>query len=227
MEDDSPSSKRICLSPSVTKLPSSLHDSPAMPMPSSSHDISVVSPQVCSGDLPVKLHSSSQEHAVSPLHSSSKDFVSSPSPHDVPATPPKSGFNLHDASIPSPPNSHDLLATPPEFFHDPSIITPNPVDLHDSPSQSHDPTVQSHSSSCNTIPACSNMCDASLPSSYITTLSSSSLPTATEQQDQLEFTDPTSDIINTQLNQQITDVQHFLKTDRLKRTKLPDTNTVQ
>ena len=198
-----------------------------MPMPSSSHDISGVSPQACSGDLPVKLHSSPQEHAVSPLHSSSKDFVSSPSSHNVPAMPPKSDFNLHDASIPSPPNSHDLLATPPESFHGPSIITPNPVDSHDSPSQSHDPTVQSHSSPCNTIPACPNMCDAS--SYIITTLSSSSLPTATEQQDQLEFTDPTSvsDIINTQLNQRITDVQHFLKTDRLKRTKLPDTNTVQ
>ena len=193
-------------------------------MPSSSHDISVVSPQACSGDLPVKLHSSLQEHTVSPLHSSSKDFVLSPSSHNVPATPPKSDFNLPDASIPSPPNSHDLLATPLESFHDPSIITPNPVDSHDSPSQS---TVQSHSSPSNTIRACSNMCDASLSSSYITTLSSSSLPTAIEQQDQLEFTDPTSDIINTQLNQQITDVQHFLKTDRLKRTKLSDTNTVQ
>ena len=206
VEDDSPSSKRICLSPSVTKLPSSIHDSPAMPVPSSSHDPSVASPQSSSGDLSVKLHSSPQEHPATPLNSSSKDFVSSPSSHDLPATPPKS---LHDASIiqSKPVNSHDSAATPP---------------------QSHDSSDKPHFSSYHMIPACSGVCDdASLPSNCQTTLSPNSPPPATEQQDQLEFSDPTSDIINTQLNQQITDVQHFLKTDRLKRTKLLDTNTVQ
>lgn len=202
VEDDMPSSKRICLSPSITQLPSSIHDSPAMPVPSSSHDPSVASPQSSSGDLPVKLQSSPQEHPATPLNSSSKDSVSSPSSNDLPATPPKS---LH-ASI-KPVNSHDSAATPP---------------------QSHNSSDKPHSSPHDTIPTCSGVHeDTSLPSNCQTGSSPNSPPPAIEQQDQLEFSDPTSDIINTQLNQQITDVQHFLKTDRLKRTKLLDTNTVQ
>ena len=202
-KDDLLSNKKICLSPSITQddplLPSTVHDSPAMPVPSSSHDPLATPPQSSSHDidLPMKvLHSSPHEQPATPPQFSSKDLVSSPSSHNLPATPPGS----HD--MPLQPNPVDKTAHPdsgtmPPKLHDTSIK---------SHPRSHDPDKHDGSLLDN--------CDSGSPPLV-----------NTEQQDQLEFIDPPVDIINTQLNQQITKVQHFLKSDRLKRTKLPDTNT--
>ena len=210
-EDDLPNNKRTCLSPSIispssTEQPSSMHDSPAMPVPSSSHDPSVVSPPSISDDLPVKLlNTSSHEHPDSPLNSSLNDPTSPPSSHDLLTTP----SSLHVSTIQSSPVDSSHLAS-----HDPTA-TPHHV---------CDASIKPDTSSHDTMPSCLGGCDASQPHNSPTGLSSNS--PVTTKQDQLEFSDLTSDIINTQLNQQIIEVQHFLKSDRLKRTKLPDINTI-
>jgi len=220
--EDLPNSKRICLLPSIGQdenttvlLPSSVHDSPALPVPSSSHDPPATS-QSSSGDLPVELpHSSSHEHPDTLPQSDLKDLVSSPSSHDLLATPPKSP-SLKDVSNTSSQGNHnvdelippDSAATPPNF---------------------HDP-VNPHSSSHDVIPSCLDEHNTSLPQDddHDSPASVSNLPLpSAKQQDQLQFSDPTSDIINTQLNRQITEVQHFLKTDRLKQTKLPNLNNLE
>lgn len=212
-EDDLLSNKRVCLSPSITELPSVIHDSPAMPVPSSSHDLSVISPQSSSGDLPVKLLHPEHPTTTS-LHSSSKDLISSPSSHDLPATPP--GSHPDVSNIPLHSDPVDSVASH-LTSHDSAAILPH----------LHGASVNPHSSSCDAVPSSLDRCDASLQHNSPTGLLSTSPSPTTEQQDQLEFSDPVNDIINTQLNHQITEVQHFLKTDRLKRTKLPDTNTIQ
>ena len=198
-EDDSLNNKKICLSPSITQddalLPSIVHDSPAMPVPSNSHDPSATPPQSSSRDLKV-LHSSPHEQPATPPHSSSKDLVLSLSSHDLPATPPGSHDTPLQVDKTVHPIPHDSGTTPPKL-HDTSIKSdPRSHDL-----DKHDGSLLDN-------------CDSSSP------------PLVNiEQQDELEFIDPAVDIINTQLNQQITEVQHFLKSDRLKRTKLPNTNT--
>ena len=200
-EDDLPSNKKMCLSPSIIQddnltalIPSAVHDSPSMPVPSSSHDPSVTPPQSSSHDAPVKVHTSPHERPATPPQSSAKDLVSSPSSHHLLASHDGSSMPLQPNPVNSAthPVSHDSTATPPK--------------LQASHSGSHD--LDKH--------------DGSLLDDSLST--SPPLLNA-KQQDQLEFGDP--DIINTQLNQQISEVQHFLKSDRLKRTKLPDTNNVQ
>lgn len=224
--EDLPNNKRMCLLPSITQddnltvlLPSSVHDSPAMPVPSSSHDPPATS-QSSSGDLLVKFpYPSSHEHPATPPQSNLKDLVSSPSSHDLLATPPGSP-SLKDVSNGSSQdnNPNVELAPPDPVLHDSSATSPN---LHD--------PIKPHCSSHDTIPSYLNEHNTSIPlggnhdSFAAAGLSNLPLP-STKQQDQLQFSDPTIDIINTQLNKQITEVQHFLKTDRLKRTRLPNTN---
>lgn len=205
-KDDLPSNKKICLSPSITQddalLPSTIHDTPAMPVPSSSHDPLATPPQSSSHDLK-ELHSSPHEQSATPPQSSSKDLVSYPSSHDLPATPPGS----HDTSMALQPNPVDKTIHP--ISHDSGTTPPK---LHDTSIKSHP---RSHDLDKH-------------DGSFLDNCDSGSPPLVnTEQQDQLEFIDPAGDIINTQLNQQITEVQQFLKSDRLRRTKLPDTNNVQ
>lgn len=222
-EVDLLSNKRTCLSPSVTEddssvalLPSSIHDSPAMPVPFSSHDPSVTPPQSSLDDDP---HPSSHEHPATPPQSSSKDLVSSPTSHDPPTTPPVSHPSLCDGPAAS--CQSEQVDTLTHKSHNSTTMSPN---LHDS-------LIKLHSSSHDTIPSHLEKDDIPLQHDCtISVLPDSPTPpllTADDEQDQLEFSDPTVDIINTQLNRQITDVQRFLKTDRLKRTKVPDTNTVQ
>ena len=240
-ENDLPNNKKMCLSPSVTQddnltalLPSMVQDSPAVPVPSSSCDPSVMPPQSISCDAPVKVHRPSphERQTTPPLL---KDF---PSSHDLPIIPPGSHDVstkplqpsvlkpiahpiLHDSSSPS---SHDLPTTPPgsqDISNMPNPVNPTAHDSAATPPNLHDASVKSHSSSRDV-----DEHNTSLPNDCDTSLLSTSPPLLSTKE-QLEFSDPAVDIINTQLNQQITEVQHFLKTDRLKRTKLPDTNNVQ
>lgn len=215
-EDDLPSNKRVCLSPSndhnlTAPLPSIVHDSPAMPVFSSSHDSPVTSsPQLSSRDV----HASSCDHPATPLQSNTNDSVSSPNSHDVLATPPGSHPSLHDApTVPLQPNPVDLITAHP-ISHDSAATPPS---LHDasikSPSDSHDTTVPTCLEKCDSLP-----CNENSPTRLLPDSASSPL-LATEQQDLLEFSDPINDIINTQLNQQITRVQYFLNADRPKQDK--------
>ena len=210
MEDHSSSNKKICLSPSITQvdasLPSELHDSPAMPVPSSSHDPLVTTPQSNSNDVPIKVPDPNEDPAIPP-RSNLINPILSPSSHNHPATLPES----HDVStmpLQFSPTNPNPPVTPPES-HDPATTPPH----------IHDASVKSQSSPQ----------DGHFPHNHDPTsvmIISASPPLITDH-DQLEFGEPAGDIISTQLNQRINEVQHFLKTDRLKRTKLPDTNDVQ
>ena len=218
-EDNSSNNKKICLSPSITQvdasLPSEPHDSAAMPVPSSTHDPQVKTPQSNLDDVPMKIPDPSEDPAM-PSQSSLKDPILSPNSHDHPATLPES----HDVSTvpfnPTNPDHHNPPATPP-VSHDPATRSLHIPDV----------SVKSQSNPHN-VPLPHNI---SLPHNHdpnsLTIISASPPLLITEEQDQLEFGEPAGNIINTQLNQQINEVQHFLKIDRLKRTKLPDTNDVQ
>ena len=163
-------------------------------------------------------------------------------------TPPSSSVH-DSPDKPLPPTSHDCSATPPQSIHDSltnETISPTINDIclspviatadHPSPTL---PSILQESPAVEFLPSTS--CDPpDMPSHDIPATpphsvkdpsqdnmqTSPATPSQSEHtpplltnssHDQLQFNDP--DIINTQLNYQISEVKNFLKTDNLKLTK--------
>ena len=158
--------------PSVT-LPSSVHNSPDKPLPSSSHDYSATPPQSIHEPTIETTSPTVNKICLSPVVAST----------DNPSTTPPSIVVESPAAEPLPSSSCDHPNTPSCSTHD----------IPATPSQSaKDPCRNMQTSPATSDP----------PQEHTT-------PLLTSSHDQLQFNDP--EIINTQLNYQISEVKNFLK----------------